>query len=349
MKTPVTVACIATLVLHACGEESTSRFQAAPELGSFNGDGGVDGDAGTKREPSASGGKVLEAQGRPASDTTPSPPNPECAAMAAKVRLDVETLGGVSVKSNETVSWPFRLPEVPGCPWKITLKPDPDAPTTDLGELVAMEGYRAPDVGQNSARVFLELESAASGAPPVRFSVRIRPSNLSFLSDDGFTQGAIANVYKLPDTTTKLPDFSNMTPLARLLSPNIDVPLRNYTLGVPGLEGLNEWFGIRYDFDLYLPADGFYEFAVESDDGAKLFVAGTLVLDNDGLHSSSRQESGPLEKFRAGRHALRLDYFQGPRDSLQVQLLWRTAPDASWEIVPSSAFRRPASAQEVAP
>ena len=66
-------------------------------------------------------------------------------------------------------------------------------------------------------------------------------------------------------------------------------------------------FGLRFDGFIEVPETGVYIFALDSDDGSRLWIGEDLVVDNDGLHGSERAVGRyALEK---GKHPLRIAYF----------------------------------------
>jgi hexosaminidase len=67
-------------------------------------------------------------------------------------------------------------------------------------------------------------------------------------------------------------------------------------------------YGVTFDGYLKVPADAFYKFAVESDDGTVLWIDGEEVVNNDGNHAS--QEVTGYIPLRQGFHKLQLKYFQ---------------------------------------
>jgi hexosaminidase len=67
-------------------------------------------------------------------------------------------------------------------------------------------------------------------------------------------------------------------------------------------------YGISFDGFLSVPADGYYRFAVESDDGSILEIDDEVVVDNDGNHAS-RIVTGHIP-LRHGLHRFKLGYFQ---------------------------------------
>jgi hexosaminidase len=68
-------------------------------------------------------------------------------------------------------------------------------------------------------------------------------------------------------------------------------------------------YGVAFDGYLRVPADGFYKFAVESDDGAVLWIDEEEIVNNDGNHPSQVVTS--YVPLRQGFHKMRLKYFQG--------------------------------------
>jgi hypothetical protein len=97
-------------------------------------------------------------------------------------------------------------------------------------------------------------------------------------------------------------------------------------VGPPGLP--DDHFSIRFDTCLDLPEPREVTFQLVSDDGSRLFIDGTLVLDNWGIHDErSRGTEIPLT---AGLHHLRVDYFDDRRAaSIDLRAsIWGERPDA---------------------
>lgn len=68
---------------------------------------------------------------------------------------------------------------------------------------------------------------------------------------------------------------------------------------------------------------GAYSFRILSDDGTRLYVDGKPVVDNDGVHKARSQQG--VVQLSPGSHQLTLDYFQGPRYAIALQV-YVTAP-----------------------
>ena len=127
-------------------------------------------------------------------------------------------------------------------------------------------------------------------------------------------------IYLLATGTSKLPDFNTLTPIGTLFTSAIDIDARPFTEPFPGVPSDRfEDFGVRYQGPLTISEAGDYNFRIISDDGSKLFIDDVLVINHDGLHgpSSSARATVNLNK---GVHTLRVEYFQGPRTYIALQV-----------------------------
>jgi hypothetical protein len=150
------------------------------------------------------------------------------------------------------------------------------------------------------------------------------------------SNGLKGRVYLLPDTTRHLPDFDTLDPLPDpLYVTEINVPYQSWSVGFPGLRSRFEWFGIRYTGSFQPHQAGKYYFKLTSDDGSKLYIDDKLFINNDGIHAD-----GPVSDsiyLSDSIHTIKLDYFQGPRYSLALQLYWNLG-DSAYRIFPGKAF-----------
>jgi hypothetical protein len=150
------------------------------------------------------------------------------------------------------------------------------------------------------------------------------------------SNGLMGKIYILPDTTKHLPDFDSLKPLPDFIyTKSMDVSPRSWSAGFPGLRDRFEWFGIEYTGTFQAIKAGKYAFRLLSDDGSKLFVDGKLVINNDGLHGTSN-EYAKLE-LGDSLHTIKIDYFQGPRYGIALQLFW-TVGDSKEELFPGTGF-----------
>ncbi|MDF2455168.1 MAG: large protein [Cytophagaceae bacterium] len=112
------------------------------------------------------------------------------------------------------------------------------------------------------------------------------------------TTGVLYKYYE-GGTWSLLPDFNTLTPVKSGIVSAFDISVRNR----------NENFGVSFTGFISVPTDGIYTFYTNSDDGSKLFIGTTQVVDNDGGHGD-QQRSGTIG-LKAGRHAITVNYFQG--------------------------------------
>jgi PA14 domain len=125
-------------------------------------------------------------------------------------------------------------------------------------------------------------------------------------------------VCSIPVGTASIRSLGACESIRELYTDTFNIPTRAFDLGFPGLPGHNEWFAILYTGSFEVEKSGLYEFRLASDDGSILQIDGALVVDNDGTHGPvSRRGKAQLA---AGRHELRLRYFQGPRNLVSLQL-----------------------------
>ena len=93
-------------------------------------------------------------------------------------------------------------------------------------------------------------------------------------------------------------------------------------------------YGIRLDGYVKVEADGYYQFAVESDDGSLLQIGDEVVVDNDGNHPS-RVITGHIP-LRQGFHRIKLLYFQA-EGNVALRVSWG-ASGAELQPLPESAL-----------
>jgi alpha-L-fucosidase len=101
----------------------------------------------------------------------------------------------------------------------------------------------------------------------------------------------------------RLPDFDRLPPEHVETLPAV---------GLPGGKG-EERLGLRFAGFVEAPRDEVYLFSLASDDGARLWVEGNLVVDNDGLHGTV-EKRGAIALAK-GPHAIRVEWFNKTGDT----------------------------------
>jgi hypothetical protein len=142
-------------------------------------------------------------------------------------------------------------------------------------------------------------------------------------------------VFEIPVGTKQLPNFAGLTPLATLYTTSWDVAPRKFEEGFPGVNNRIEWFAIRWKGTVKASKAGVHVFKVKSDDGARVFIDGQLVLNNDGAHPPTEATGQTL--LNAGDHDLEIQYFQGPKFEIALQI-WVTVPGTNTPKIFSTTF-----------
>ena len=138
----------------------------------------------------------------------------------------------------------------------------------------------------------------------------------------------------------RVPTFQHLMPAYTFVTGTLDVSPRNYKEGFPisEMKTVVDNFAIRFHGRLAIEVPGTYAFALNSDDGSKLYVNQNLIVDNDGIHPP-RYVRGSLE-LEAGMHYVEIHYFQG--QPYQLALQWFYQPSNGQEqIVPPEMIYLP--------
>jgi len=169
-------------------------------------------------------------------------------------------------------------------------------------------GAKPGAVGKPNGFLFRPLEAAKVIQKPIPFGVNT-PAPQAIRGD----------VYAIAEGTKNLPaNWLEMPILATLYTTEWNVAPRKFTEGFPGVSSRVEWFGIHWEGKFTVKIGGAFDLRLVSDDGARVWIDGALVLDDDGAHAP--KEVKATTTLAAGEHNLVLDYFQGPKYEIALQL-----------------------------
>ncbi len=132
---------------------------------------------------------------------------------------------------------------------------------------------------------------------------------------------------------SSLPDFNALPPTKTGTTPAFDLSPRNR----------NDNLGFRYRGYLDVPTDGTYTFYTNSDDGSRLSIGSTLVVENDGLHGA-QERSGAIG-LKAGKHAVTVTFFE--REGDEVLTVSYAGPGIAKQVIPGSRLSRTNAAAPV--
>ncbi|MBZ5676436.1 MAG: beta-glucosidase [Acidobacteriia bacterium] len=155
-------------------------------------------------------------------------------------------------------------------------------------------------------------------------------------------------VYHISKRSKGIPDLRKIKPQGKIYVSALNIPLRDFTEGFPGVTRREEWFAIEYTGRFWIEKPGLYRFALTSDDGSKLYIDDRMIVDNDGIHPVDTK-SGSVD-LAGGIHKIRVQYFQGPR--LQVALVLQiagpvvTGQDQDLRVFSTDEFKPPANPED---
>jgi len=172
--------------------------------------------------------------------------------------------------------------------------------------------------------VAIDDEGAAS-APGVR-TAGIEPCAA------GYAPGLVASYYGFDHDLQDIPALDGLTPVQTQIETEVDRPEARVWADVP-VSSTHRFAG-RWTGAIFVPATDDYTFALESDEGSRLWLDGALVVDNGGAHT--RRTRFGTARLSRGFHALRLDFFD--RAGLACLKFSWYGSDRRLRIVPHTAL-----------
>ncbi|MEE9431380.1 MAG: PA14 domain-containing protein, partial [Melioribacteraceae bacterium] len=105
-----------------------------------------------------------------------------------------------------------------------------------------------------------------------------------------------------------VPDFNSLT------------KIRNghiYDFNLDSFERRSAKFAVEFNGYLKIEEEGEYSFYTVSNDGSKLFINNTLIVNNDGVHGNFERQGKIV--LKPGMHQIKVQYFDaGGSQSLKV-------------------------------
>ncbi|MEM7084224.1 MAG: PA14 domain-containing protein, partial [Pseudomonadota bacterium] len=123
--------------------------------------------------------------------------------------------------------------------------------------------------------------------------------NLGPIPADGALQSTAGFAYSVYDGVWDLlPDFNALTPIDSGISSTLSLAATTET----------ETFGLVFTSQISVSFPDTYEFQTTSDDGSRLYIDNTLVVDNDGLHAPVTVNGEIF--LNPGTYSLRVEFFE---------------------------------------
>ncbi len=179
-----------------------------------------------------------------------------------------------------------------------------------LTETTTLNAVAITDDGRRSGTTQVTLTKAAP-----------RPPDNPARSAPGLRYQVYHGVWKT------LPDFSAMDVISESTASTFSLDQVNVR---------DDHYGIVFSGYIRIPRDGAYRFFTASDDGSRLSIGSTRVVDNDGLHMW-REESGVIA-LGEGLHAIQVTFFE--RDGAARLRVSYEGPGIEKQEIPAAAIAR---------
>ncbi|MBD0254853.1 MAG: hypothetical protein ICV83_03965, partial [Cytophagales bacterium] len=256
--------------------------------------------------------------------------------FANPIDLTIHSGLKVNIRSNVALSLRVKLFDAAGNSmdfWQNTFYTSDDNQSKPYGLNFAANGFGSVDQTRVKGLVLMYADAAPANGTLYLDNLTLGTPNAyaGLRNPDNFTNTAAGLDYQYYEGAWNLlPDFGTLTPAETGTVANFDLSPKNR----------NDNYAFQYTGYVLVPADGLYTFYTTSDDGSKLYIGDTQVVDNDGLHGN-QERSGSIG-LRAGKHAIRVTFMQGGYGAgLSVSY---AGPGLGKQVIPSAALFRPGDA-----
>lgn len=120
----------------------------------------------------------------------------------------------------------------------------------------------------------------------------------------------------------KLPDFNQLAPVQEGIVDNFLLMPKRKT----------DFYGFEFTGYIKIPENGVYTFYTESDDGSKLYIGDSLVVDNDNLHGMVEKKQDIA--LQEGLHPIKVLFFE--KDGGDAINFYLNAVGKEKNLIPSS-------------
>jgi hypothetical protein len=141
--------------------------------------------------------------------------------------------------------------------------------------------------------------------------------------------------------TGLLGQYSNTGLLgSKVVLSRIENPSFDWGKGRPAPGVNSDFFSVKWAGQVEAEDAGVYHLRTVSDEGVRVTVDGTVVIDNWRAHKEASNDSTDLTFERASRHTITIAYFE-LLGNAKLQLTWQKPGSAVFEPVPTSRLYQP--------
>ena len=135
-----------------------------------------------------------------------------------------------------------------------------------------------------------------------------------------FNEQDIHGIIREVGTTDNYIDPIEKRILKRKRRPSYGGNIENIQIGQVGFGDLAEDFCATFEGFIKIDTSGTYVFRLASDDGSRLYIHDTIIINNDGLHDAGPKDG--VVGLKKGLHPFKVVYFQGG-GGRSIFLQWR--------------------------
>jgi PA14 domain len=118
-------------------------------------------------------------------------------------------------------------------------------------------------------------------------------------------------------------------PIGYVYTQSLNITERNLEASFPGVPRGVSVFAIIYTGKFDVKETTTYEFVLKSDDGSRLWIDTTDVINHDGFHQFQIPMKGKI-KLNKGFHNIKVWYFQGLPTRMGLLLLMKKETEKTW-------------------
>jgi YVTN family beta-propeller protein len=114
----------------------------------------------------------------------------------------------------------------------------------------------------------------------------------------------------------------------------------NWGTGAPGTGVAADNFSVRWTGQIVAPVSGSYRVRTETDDGVRVWVGGTQVINNWTDHGPTLDTSAPIAMIAGQRYDVRMEYYERGGGAV-ARLSWLLPGTATYVVVPVEQLSQP--------
>ncbi len=152
----------------------------------------------------------------------------------------------------------------------------------------------------------------------------------------------LCHVYDFNGRTQLATQLDSAPHLGAFYMDTFDVTARDWQQGFPklpaSLSHLRENYAVRCFTKLRITHAGQHTFSITSDDGMRVLLNNSSVVQDDGLHAP--RTASAVTNLVVGLYNMEVQWFQGPRTQIAAELKWSTPNNSTLRYVQPSDLQK---------